>query len=199
MYESLRGELADLCRLCYDRGHVAAASGNISARTPDGSGILIKVSGVSFADISPDDLLFVDWEGRAFDCENMSPARRGPSMELRLHSWIYPLRGEIGAVVHLHSPYTTALSLRHSEEIPLVVLEARHVLRRVPVIPQYEAGSRGLAEAVREAFSDPSVCAAALKEHGPVAVGKTLRDAYNAADTLEHNAKVAAIARMLGD
>lgn len=199
MYESLREELAGLCRQCYDRGHVAAASGNISARTPDGNGILIKASGVSFAGISRDDLLFVDWEGRAFNGEDMSPAERAPSVELQLHRCIYPLRGAVGAVVHLHSPYTTALSVRHSDEIPLVAAEARHILSRVPVIPLCEAGSRELADAVRAAFSDPSVIAAALKGHGSVAVGAMARDAYNAADTLEHNAKIAALARMLGD
>lgn len=197
MYESLREELAGLCRLCYDRGHVAATNGNVSARTPDGNGILIKTSGASFSDISPDDLLFVDWEGRAFDCDDMSPAERRPSMELQLHAWIYPLRDDVGAVVHLHSPYTTALSCRDAEEIPLVVLEARHILKRVPVVPVHEAGSRELASAVMEAFSNPTVLAAVLKEHGPVVVGKNLRDGYNLADMLEHNAKVAAIARMM--
>lgn len=197
MYESLREELARLCRRCYDRGHVAATNGNISVRTPDGNGILIKVSGTSFADMSADGLLFVDWEGRAFDCEEMSPAERKPSMELQLHSWIYPLREDVGAVVHLHSPYTTALSCAGAEEIPLVVLEARHILGRVPIIPVYEAGSCELAAAVRDTFSNPAIRAAVLKEHGPVSVGHTLRDAYNIADTLEHNAKVAAIARMV--
>ena len=197
MYESSREELAHLCRLCYTRGHVAATNGNISVRTPDGNGILIKVSGASFADISPGDLLFVDWEGRAFDCDDMSPAERNPSMERQLHSWIYPLREDVGAVVHLHSPYTTALSCCNPDEIPLAVLEARHILGRVPIIPVYEAGSQELAAAVRETFSDRAVLAAVLKEHGPVVVGETLRDAYNIADMLEHNAKVAAIARML--
>ncbi len=197
VYELLRDELANLCKLCYDRGHVAAANGNVSARTPDGNGILIKTSGTSFSDLSPDDLLFVDWKGRAFDCDDMSPAERRPSMELQLHAWIYPLRDDVGAVVHLHSPYATALSCAGAGEIPLAVLEARHILKRVPVIPVYEAGSRELATAVLNTFSNPAVLAAVLREHGPVAVGKNLRDAYNIADMLEHNAKVAAIARGL--
>lgn len=197
MFEKLREELAGLCKLCYNRGHVAAANGNISVRAPGGNGLLIKASGTNFAFLSADDILFVDWEGHAFECEDMSPSARRPSMELGIHAGLYLTRGDTGAVVHLHSPYATALSCRHLEELPLVVLEARHVLGRVPVVPVHEAGSRELAKAVCEAFSDPAVSAAVLKEHGPVAVGKTLHDAYNAADMLEHNAKVAVIKKLL--
>lgn len=197
MFEKLREELTGLCRLCYDRGHVAAANGNISVRAPEDVGLLIKASGTSFAFLSAEDILFVDWEGRAFECADMSPSRRRPSMELGMHAGLYLTRGDAGAVVHLHSPYATALSCRHPEELPLVVAEARHILGRVPVIPAHKAGSQELAEAVRGAFSDPAVSAAALMEHGSVAIGKTLRGAYNAADMLEHNAKVAAIKKLL--
>lgn len=197
MYEKLRKELASLCKLCYDRGHVAATNGNISVRTPDGEGLLIKASGMNFGFLSAENILFVDWEGRAFECDDMSPSSRRPSMELGIHAGIYLTRKDAGAVVHLHSPYATALSCLHSDELPLVVLEARHILGRVPVIPVYEAGSRELATAVCEAFTNPAVVAAILKEHGPVTIGHTLLDAYNAADMLEHNAKVAAIKKML--
>lgn len=67
MYDEQRAELVSFCRLCYERGHVAGNSGNISTRTPDDNGIVIKASGVSFHNISPDDMLFVDWNGNAFD------------------------------------------------------------------------------------------------------------------------------------
>lgn len=199
MYDEQRAELVSFCRLCYERGHVAGNSGNISTRTQDGKGIVIKASGVSFYNISPDDMLFVDWNGNAFDCRDMSDARKGgkkPSMELWMHLGLYPPAGGSNAVVHLHSPYATALSVLY-DSIPLDVMEARCVLKRVPVIPEHPAGSRELAAAVREAFSDENVSVAVLKGHGPVARGGSLRDAYNRIDMLEHNSHVAVLIRSM--
>jgi L-fuculose-phosphate aldolase len=118
-------------------------------------------------------------------------------MELRFHSWLYPLTEEIGAVVHLHSPYSTAISLNSgSGEIPLVTAEAQRSLRRVPVIPMYPAGSQLLAEAVHDTFAEDGIMAAIICGHGPIAIGRTLREAYNHADNLEHNCMVATYARL---
>lgn len=195
MYEALRDEIVEICRLSYDRGHVSATNGNISAKTPDDRGMIIKASGVCFARITADDLLFVDWAGDVLGCGDMLPTARKPSIELALHACLYPIRKEAGAVVHLHSPYATAFSF--FGEIPLVVQEARHVLKRVPVIPACPAGSDELARAVRTAFSDPQTTTAVLCEHGPVAIGKDIQDAYNNIDTLEHNARVAHLTRAL--
>ena len=197
MYDELRNEIVRVCHLSYNRGHVSAAQGNISARTPDDRGILIKVSGVSFATITPDDLLFVDWEGGVFDSDTMAPSTRQPSMELRFHSWLYPLDDEIGAVVHLHSPYSTAISMNCSSgEIPLIASEAKQNLRRVPVIPMYPAGSQLLAEAVHETFIEDGIMVAVICEHGPVAIGRDLQEAYNYVDNLEHNCMVATYSRL---
>lgn len=199
MYDELRAELVSFCRLCYARGHVAGNSGNISARTRDGEGIVIKSSGVGFHGITPDDMLFVDWKGAAFDCRDMSDAReRGKraSVELCMHLSLYSLAGETGAVIHLHSPYATAMSVL-CDSMPLAVTEARCAFKRVPVIPEHPAGSRELASAVREAFLDEDVCVAVLKGHGPVARGRSLQEAYNRIDMLEHNAHVAVLIRSM--
>lgn len=201
MYEEIRSEIIRICRLSYEMGHVAAAHGNISARTPDDKGIIIKVSGKSFATITEDDLLFVDWDGGVYDCDTLAPSDKPPSMELQFHSWIYPIDDEICAVVHLHSPYATALSMIYSSgptngEIPLVAMEARSSLKKVPIIPLYPAGSQLLAEAVQEAFVEVGIMAAVLCEHGPVGIGRTLEEAYNHVDNLEHNCKVATFARL---
>ena len=113
-----------------------------------------------------------------------------------MHLGLYPPAGRSNAVVHLHSPYATALSVLY-DSIPLDVMEARCVLKRVPVIPEHPAGSRELAAAVREAFSDENVSVAVLKGHGPVARGGFLRDAYNRIDMLEHNSHVAVLIRSM--
>lgn len=197
MYEEIRADIVRISRRAYERGHVAACSGNISVRTLDGDGFVIKASGVSFADICVDDLLFVDWQGEAFECSDMSRSDRRPSIETALHRNLYIRKGdEARAVVHLHSPYTTALSFA-ADEIPLVVQEAIATLGRAPIIPHLPAGSDALAAAVSETFSQENIKVAVLGEHGPVATGRTLDEAYNYIDMLEHNAQIAATIRMI--
>ena len=191
MYEGIREDIVRISRRAYERGHVAACSGNISVRTPDG--FVIKASGMSFADIGTDDLLFVDWQGEVFECGDMNRSDRQPSIETALHSNLYSLKGdEACAVVHLHSPYTTALSFM-TGEIPLVVREAVVTLGRIPVIPHLPAGSDELAAAVRKAFARGNIKVAVLGEHGPVSIGSTLDEAYCNIDMLEHNSRIATI------
>ena len=193
MYEDIREDIVRISRRAYERGHVAACSGNISVRTPDGDGFVIKASGTSFADIDTDDLLFVDWQGEVFECGDMNLSDRQPSIETALHSNLYSLKGdEAGAVVHLHSSYTTALSFM-TGEIPLVVREAIATLGRIPVIPHLPAGSDALATAVKKAFARGNIKVAVLGEHGPVAIGSTLNEAYCNIDLLEHNSRIATI------
>lgn len=198
MYDALREEIVRVCRLAYEKGHVAAASGNVSARTPDAAGVVIKASGVAFACITVGDLLFVDWESNSFDCDDMASDSRAPSIELALHLAVYRARSDAGAVVHLHSPCATALSCLGGPEIRLITSEARYTLGSVPVIPETEPGSHALAQAVAEAFSDPSRQAVALAGHGIVTAGLSPYAAWQVAETMEHSARTTIMARFLG-
>lgn len=196
MYEEIREKIIEIGRRAYHRGHVSGCSGNISARTPDGRGLVIKASGCSFADMGAGDILFVDWEGAAFDCSDMAASPRRPSIETALHEGLYRLDERTLSVVHLHSPYTTALSFL-TGEIPLVVQETRETFKRVPVVPHLPAGSPALADAIGKAFSRDDIRAAVIGEHGPVAIGKSPDEAFDNLDMLEHNCRIAVILREL--
>ncbi|MBP9957804.1 MAG: class II aldolase/adducin family protein [Synergistaceae bacterium] len=193
MYDDLKQEILEISRLSYDRGYVAATNGNISACTPDGRGVLIKASGTSFAHLTMEDILLVDKEGRILEG---SPGKK-PSMELYLHLAVYAARPEMKAVVHLHPPHTTALSYLH-REVPLLVLEAKMVLKKVPSVPSIPAGTPELVEAVSQAYMDEDVIAVVLKEHGIVTVAENLKEAFYRADLLEHNAQVACLVASMG-
>ena len=195
-YEKIREEVASLSRVCYSKGHVSAASGNMSVRTPDGKGVVIKASGVSFANITLNDFLFVDWEGNVFDCKDMSQTERKPSVETKMHMLLYEMDEKIGAVVHLHSPYATAFSFRF-EKIHPMVQEASEILRDIPITPLHPAGSQELAAEVRDTFVKHGTPAVVLRGHGTVTVGKDIQEAYNIADILEHNAMVTILTRFL--
>lgn len=191
----LLDEMVRVCRLAYSAGHVAAAHGNVSARAA--GGVVIKASGVSFAEVTRGCLLFVDGAGRAFEAETMAPSVRRPSIELGLHEALYELSPETRAVVHTHSPHAVAMSVLYAErgDIPLVTSEGM-TLGRVPIVGEQRPGSPELAGAVRAAFAGedkdgPKIRAAVIARHGPVAIGGSLRDAYNIVDNLEHNCRVA--------
>lgn len=194
MYDDLKREILEISRLCYDRGYVASTNGNISACTPDGRGVLIKASGKSFVHLTTEDILLVDKEGRVLDG---APGQK-PSIELYLHLAVYSVRPEMRAVIHLHSPYTTALSYIH-KEVPLFVFEAQMVLKNLPSVPPLPAGTPQLVEAVRQSYAaSEDVIAVVLKEHGIVTAAESLREAFYRADLLEHNSKVAGIVSSMG-
>jgi ribulose-5-phosphate 4-epimerase/fuculose-1-phosphate aldolase len=99
---------------------------------------------------------------------------------------------EVGAVVHTHSPYATALS-RVVDEIPPVEPEQAWP---IPVVPPTQSGTRELGEAVLEAASERS--AVVVRDHGPVCFGADLSAALASAFAIEENARIYALARLLG-
>lgn len=110
----------------------------------------------------------------------------------------YRLRPEVQAVVHLHPPYTVALSLRE-RPLPLVTVSARMGLRHVPCMPIAYPGTAALHDAVREAIlAHPGVSVILLAAHGLTAMGADLTAAFNAADLAEMTARQACIAESLG-
>lgn len=194
MYDDLKREILEISRLCYERGYVASTNGNISARTPDGRGILIKASGMSFVHLTEEDILLVDGEGRVLE----GAAGQKPSIELFLHLAVYAVRPAFASVIHLHSPYTTALSYLY-KEVPLFVVEAQKVLKKLPSVSPLPAGTPELVEAVRQLYAESEdVSAIVLREHGIVTAQKSLREAFYRADLLEHNSKVASIVASMG-
>lgn len=198
MYDDIRDEMMDICRAAYADGHVVATCGNASVRTPDGKGILIKASGTSFRTLQAEDILLVDWKLGAYSADSLAPTTSRPSIELRFHLGLYHLSDRTHAVMHTHSPYTCAMSLVCDGDVPLVTPEAARQLVRVPIIDECPAGSVELAEAVCDAFADGAVKCGAIKAHGAVAIGSSLIDAFRAIELLEHNCKVAVLARVAG-
>ena len=89
-------EVVRIARAAYDRGLVPGSSGNLSMRLPGKDLVLIKASGVSFRDMSIEDVIVVDLEG------NIVEGDKKPSKEIRFHLGIYRVRPDVGAVLHTH-------------------------------------------------------------------------------------------------
>ncbi len=167
----------------FERGLTAGSSGNISLRAEDGW--LMTPTNASLGRLDPARLSKLDDSGRLVSGDP-------PTKESFLHRVMYEERAQTGAVVHLHSTHSVAVSCL-AEIDPADVLPpitAYYVMRvgKLPLVPYYKPGDLGLAEAVR-GFAGKHH-AVLLANHGPVVAGATLDAAVNAIEELEETAKL---------
>ena len=180
----LRDEICRIGRSLFDRGLTAGSSGNISARLPDG-GWLMTPTNASLGALDPARLALFDAQGRFVSGD-------APTKEAFLHFSMYGERAEAGAVVHLHSSHSTAVSLLADVDPDYVLpaLTAYYVMRvgRLPLVPYFAPGDPDLAHAVRALAGRHH--AVLLANHGPVVAGRSLADAQYATEELEETAKL---------
>ncbi|MBX6764905.1 MAG: class II aldolase/adducin family protein [Rubrobacteraceae bacterium] len=179
-----REELVRISHRAYQRGLVVGVSGNNSIRVGGAEAFLIKATGCSQGDMDSQDTVLVDLEGR------MLEEGKRPSKEIRWHLAIYRQNPRVGGIVHVHPPYATAWAVANRIP-PLVHTAARGILKKIALIDLAPSGSEELAEMVTKTFSDENLCVALMREHGIIAVGSNLREAYYRAEYLEDTAKVA--------
>ena len=96
-------------------GLVAWTSGNVSARVPGADLMVIKPSGVSYDDLTPESMVLCDLDGKPVAAGGLSP-----SSDTATHAYIYRHMPEVAGVVHTHSTYATAWAAR-GEAIPCVI------------------------------------------------------------------------------
>lgn len=120
-----------------------------------------------------------------------------PSSELPMHRTLY---GELdcGAIVHTHSHWATTLAAL-GESLSYVHYAAALAGPEVPVVEYHPYGTDALANAVLEAFRRVETSACLLANHGLLALGDTLEDAFDVAEAVEFTARIQCQARMLGD
>ncbi|MCO5081973.1 MAG: aldolase [Rhizobiaceae bacterium] len=177
-----------ICRTAasmFARGLTAGSSGNISARLGDGR-LLVTPTGASFGELDPSRLSLFDAEGRFVSGDK-------PTKEMPLHSAFYETRGaRTGAVVHLHSTHSVAVSLLPDIDPDSVFkpLTAYSIMRlgKVKLLPYFRPGDPAMGDAVRGLAGKRS--AVLLAHHGPVVAGKDLDAAAYAMEELEETAKL---------
>lgn len=188
--ERLKQEFIQICRLVFQRNLTSGNGGNISVIIPGTQRILIKRSGGCLGTVGEEDCLVIDLDGQVIEGEGR------PSMEVNFHLGIYGLRPDVGAVIHAHPPLTIAFSNTEAK-VPLATSTAQMLLGEVPNVPYAHEGSPELANLVVNAFMPPHITAISMSNHGAVAVGRSLQDAFNRLDILEASAQVALAMRQL--
>src|SRR6201997_684084 len=178
-----REAICEIGTSIFARGLTVGSSGNISLRTEDGW--LMTPPGSSLGRLDPARLSKLDRDGRLVSGD-------APTKESFLHRVMYEERPKTGAVVHLHSAHSVAVSCL-AEIDPADVLPpitAYYVMRvgRLPLVPYFRPGDLALAKAVR-GFAGKHH-AVLLANHGPVVAGTNLDAAVNAIEELEETAKL---------
>ena len=185
----LRELICQLAKSLYDRGLTAGSSGNISARTADG-GLLVTPTNSSFGRLDPAKLSCFDASGNFISGD-------APTKEMSLHSAFYDTRSATGAVVHLHSCHSVALSLTDDVDednfLPPLTPYSVMKLGRVKLLPYFMPGDSAMGDAVRGLAGKRS--AVMLAHHGPVVAGKDVEAACYAIEELEESAKLALMMR----
>ena len=164
------------------------AAGNVSARA--GELVAVSPSRLWYDTLRPEDICLVEPDGTLVEGPQ-------PTVELPMHLGVLAARAEVGAVVHTHSPYATALSCV-LDEIPAVEPEqATTVGGAVPIAGYAPSGTTAVGEAVLAAAGTKR--AAVIRNHGPVCFGGDLADALACAFAVEENALIYALARLHGE
>ena len=188
----LREQICMLAKSMFDRGLTGGSTGNISARTPDG-GLLMSPPGTSFGRLDPARLSRFGADGRQIEGDP-------PSKEMPLHTAFYDTRSQTGAVVHLHSCHSVALStlpdVDEENFLPPITPYSIMQLGRVKLLPFFRPGDPAMGEAVRGLAGRRT--AVMLANHGPVVAGKDVEAACHAIEELEATARLAMLTRGLG-
>lgn len=171
-------------RSLFERGLTHGASGNITVRLDDG-GLVATPTNVSLGWLDPANLSRFDANGRLI-------AGPPPTKEMPLHHALYDTRRSAGAIVHLHSTHSVAVSMLpglNAEDV-LPPLTAYYLMRvgRTALLPYHRPGDPSVQAAIRGLAGRYS--AVLLANHGPVVAGETLEAAMWATEELEQTAKL---------
>jgi L-fuculose-phosphate aldolase len=188
----LREEIVRVSRRMSASGLVVGTSGNVSARTPDGN-VLVTPSGLDYAILEPEDVVLVDLDGKMID----GPFE--PSVETPMHTGIYRSRPETHGIVHTHARYSTTLACLNWEIPPVhYMLAVLSDEGRVPVARYATYGTEELARNASEALGS-SHGACLLRNHGTIAVGTSVSEAYSRTELLEEMAEIYYRAKLAGE
>ena len=186
---SPKKKLVEICHKVYAKGFVTAYDGNISCRTSNNT-VLISRSGICKGDVQEKDIVEIDLNGNALS------GKTKISTEHKIHLYAYQKRKEVNAVIHCHPVYATVFALLGEGLDKHYLPEVFLTIGKVPICkygtPSTEEVSKSLEPHINRSW------AMLLQNHGVVALGKSLGDAYFKMEKLEHAAKIIFLARSIG-
>src|SRR3954466_3570107 len=186
--QTARRDLLRICHLMYERGFVVASDGNVSARLDDGR-LLATPTMTCKGRMTQGLLAITDLDGRALN-------DRRASSELEMHLLIYRERPDVRAVCHAHPPHGTAFAVAGLPIDQPILSEVILTLGCVPLAEYGTPSTEELSDAMRPLVKHHN--ALLMANHGAVAYGSELWQAWDRLETLEHTARIAILSRALG-
>ncbi len=186
-----REQIVRCFRKLYEQGTINLFEGNFSAR--DGESILMTPSQQNKETMTPDMLVTLDAEGKLLSSNGLKP-----SSEARMHLEIYRLRPDLGAVVHTHSAFASAFALAgrpiRSELAELSLFYGGEI----PCCAYGAPGTDAVFAEFERYFLRERKDVVLLANHGVVAAGRDVEEAFSRAEAVEKLAKTALLAQLLG-
>jgi L-ribulose-5-phosphate 4-epimerase len=193
----VRAEVSRLHAELVRYGLVVWTGGNVSGRVPGADLFVIKPSGVSYDDLSPENMILCDLDGNVIP--DTPGSRNAPSSDTAAHAYVYRAMPEVGGVVHTHSTYAVAWAARR-EPIPCVITAmADEFGGEIPVGPFAIIGDDSIGRGIVETLTGHRSRAVLMAGHGPFTIGKDAKDAVKAAVMVEDVARTVHISRQLGE
>jgi L-fuculose-phosphate aldolase len=181
----------DICRvgeLMYERSYVVSSDGNISVRLDDGR-LVCTPTMTCKGRMTEDSLSLCDAAGEPL-------TQQTPSSEIAMHLLIYQERPDVKAVCHAHPPHGTAFAVAGLPIDQPILSEVILTLGCVPLASYGTPSTDELTEAMRPLVKHHN--ALLMANHGAVAYGADLWQAFDRLETLEHTARIAILSRILG-
>src|SRR5689334_14684690 len=180
--------ICEIGKLLYDRSYVVSSDGNVSVRLGEDR-VLATPTMTCKGRMSEDSLAITDMDGKSL-------TDKKASSELAMHLLIYKERPDVRAVCHAHPPHGTAFAVAGLAIDQPILSE---VILTLGCVPLTDYGTPSTNELTKE--MQPFVQhhnALLMANHGAVAYGADLWQAWDRLETLEHTAKIAILSRVLG-
>jgi L-fuculose-phosphate aldolase len=186
--QTARREIVRVGRLMYERSYVVSSDGNVSVRLDDGR-IVATPTMTCKGRMTEESCAVTDMEGKPLN-------DRKASSELEMHLLIYRERRDVKAVCHAHPPHGTAFAVAGLSIDQPILSEVILTLGCVPLADYGTPSTTELTDAMRPLVQHHN--ALLMANHGAVAYGADIWQAFDRLETLEHTARITILSRILG-
>ena len=188
--DELKSQVAKTAKEMARLGLVTHSWGNVSAKDPKSSHVVITPSGLNYDRLNSEDMVVVDPKGTVVE------GHYKPSVETPMHTTIYRARPDVNAIVHTHSLYASVVAVTSTHIPPIVDEMVVYIGGAIEVADYGFPGTEELANAGVEALGDRR--AVILRNHGMCAAAPTVKEALRIAILVERVAQIFVHAETMG-